>query len=123
MWRDFKDDIKKGRKCAPSPLILLLSSFFLFSSCTKEPNESPEAMAKVIREVQSVSGNCMCEPYIDRYLWRNKTVYVLAYRGPACNWIPGYYDEEGKPFTMNSSYTYDQFQQEAIRKGEVWQCQ
>ena len=106
----------------PAILFLLLTSIFLFAACAKEKEETPEKLSVVIKQLQDNNGTCSCEPYIDQYLWKNKTVYVLAYRGPACNWIPTFYNDGGEVFTLSDGYSFDAFLQEAKRIKEVWRC-
>ncbi len=103
-------------------MLLLLVSAMFFAACAKEKEGPPEALLEVIQQLRSNSGTCNCEPYIDQYLWKGKTVYVLGYRGPACNWIPGFYDEQGNTFQLESGYSFDAFLQEGKRVQEVWRC-
>lgn len=51
-----------------------------FLSCSKE-NEKSETEA--IKAIRAGNESCVCDPYIDQYLWNGKTVYYLGYRG-AC---------------------------------------
>ncbi|HVG11545.1 MAG TPA: hypothetical protein VM843_01020 [Flavisolibacter sp.] len=115
---------KKGsRSGRPIDVILfLLASVVLFAACAKDKEETPEALFVLIKQLESNSGSCNCEPYIDQYLWKKKTVYLLGYRGPACNWIPTFYDEQGNMFSLESGYSFDAFLQEGKRIKEVWSC-
>ena len=103
-------------------LLVFLTSVFIFAACAKDKQETPEALSVVIRELQSNNGTCNCAPYLDQYLWKSRTVYVLGYRGPACNWIPTFYDEQGKTFSLKSGYSFDAFLQEGKKIKEVWSC-
>ncbi|HTN18825.1 MAG TPA: hypothetical protein VL125_00045 [Pelobium sp.] len=67
--------------------------------------------------------NCTCEPFINKYLWKNKTVYVLALKGPECDWKPAYFNEEGVEFSMDSNYTLDQFKAESSFLKNIWTCE
>ncbi|MEO6329692.1 MAG: hypothetical protein ABIO55_12200 [Ginsengibacter sp.] len=103
-------------------MLKLFLSFIVFSlffnSCRKEAVNTPEA----IKELTSTFPDCTCQPYINQYLWRNKTVYVLAFKGPTCDWRPGYYNESGEEFKMVSSYSFDNFLQEARFLNIIWTC-
>ena len=104
-------------------LLLLLASIFIVVSCAKDKEEIPDGLPEVIRQLESNSGTCDCAPFIDQFLWKNKTVYLLRYRGPVCNWIPTFYDEQGHPFLLESGYSFESFLQVGKRIIEVWSCQ
>ena len=91
----------------------------LVFSCTDDKPEKPLVLHKIIGEVE----NCTCEPFINEYVWQNKTVYVMAFKGPACNTIPAYYNENGTEFTMDEGYTYMEFIEDSVLVGNVWTCQ
>ena len=109
--------------------ILTLSKLLLFfgflaisltiSFCEKTDLATPEP----IKERIASYTDCTCEPYIDLYSWKGQKVYLLAFRGPACNWVPGYFNEEGQPITMESGYSLQQFAQESKLLKRVWTCQ
>lgn len=88
-------------------------------SCTED---EPEKYAVVKNILGNVEG-CVCEPFINEYVWEKKTVYVIAFRGPACNWVPAYYDKNGIEFNMEDGYNYVEFIEDSILVGNVWTCQ
>lgn len=90
-----------------------------FVSCTKEKLDAQLILKDVIAE----TGDCTCEPYINQYLWKNKTVFVRAFRDPACDTRPSYYDKNGVEFEMEQGYTLDQFLKESSLTKKVWTCQ
>jgi hypothetical protein len=92
---------------------------FLVFSCTEEEPEQSVVLQKIIGNVE----NCTCEPFVNEYVWEKKTVYVMAFKGPACNWVPAYYDKNGIEFNMVDGYTYDEFIEDSILVGNVWTCQ
>lgn len=96
--------------------LLLLS--LVFYSCSKEKSGTPEA----IKELMAQNANCICDPYINQYLWRQQKVYVLAAKGPACDWQPAYYRENGEEFSMVAGYSLDDFLRESQLLKEVWAC-
>lgn len=100
-----------------------LFSLLLFSvvglSCSKEEANLPQSIKAIIAE----SGkNCTCIPFINKYLWRNKTVYMWSCGGPACNCSTNYFDEAGVPFQMETGYMPDEFLAEAQLVKQVWRC-
>ncbi len=102
-------------------LTLIISSLF-FYSCSKEKTEAPKPIRGLILDLKSKNHDCTCDPYINEYKWRNKNVYVLAYRGPACDWFPSFYDSNGQRFTLDAGYNYNTFLQESIFTKNIWTC-
>lgn len=102
-------------------LTLVLFSLFLYS-CSKEKIEAPKPIKELILDLKSKNPNCTCEPYINQYVWRNENVYVLAYKGPACDWFPTFYDSNGQKFSLDTGYSYDAFLQESTFIKNVWTC-
>lgn len=108
--------------CAFKILSTLIFLGPLFLSCSKESIDIPKEIEMLISDLKSTNPDCTCEPYLDQYLWRNETVYVLGYKGPACDWFPVFYDSNGQPFTLESGYTYNTFLQESNFQRTVWRC-
>jgi hypothetical protein len=98
-------------------LILIIGSLF-FYSCSKEKTDVPKGIAVLI----SKNADCTCDPYINQYLWRDKSVYALAFKGASCNWQPAYFDESGTEFSMVTGYSFDSFLQEAHFIKNIWIC-
>jgi hypothetical protein len=99
-------------------IIAFLLSTAIFS-CKKQVSENLPAP---LEEIKRLSGNCVCDPYINLYTWRNQPVYLLGYAGPACSWIPTYYNEKGEIITMPVGYTVDMFAAESRLVKNVWRC-
>lgn len=91
----------------------------LFSSCKKNGLNNAEVPEK-IRQLETK--NCTCDPYINQYTWRGQTVYMQGFSGPACNWYPLYYNQDGDKITMTTGYTLNDFEKEASFIREVWKC-
>jgi hypothetical protein len=100
------------------PLLTVLLACSVLFSCTKNKQGLPEPLHEVIRS----QTDCSCEPYINEYRWREQTIYVLAYKGPACTWIPTYYDGKGNIFNMEQGYTLDDFLGESSLIRHTWSC-
>ncbi len=103
-------------------IVVVLALTIGFSSCSKntEPDVLPQTLQAIIANSEPA---CTCLPYINKYLWKGQKIYVLAFRGPACNWTPGYYDEEGNPFVMTTGYQFDRFLKESFFLKEIWRCE
>ena len=101
------------------PLLLALLLGTVFTACSKRSN-----FDKVPGPVQALidSATCVCEPYVRQYLWRDQTIYLWGYTGPTCNWIPGYFDAEGKPVVMAENYNLYEFLEEASYVKLIWEC-
>ena len=111
---------KEVSRCSTYPFFAAILAISLtLGSCEKEAVETPEA----IKERIASYDNCTCGPYIDLYTWRGKKVYLLAYTGPACNWVPGYFDEEGEPIRMADGYTLQMFALERELIKPIWKCE
>ena len=104
-------------------LFSIFTIFIFFSySCSKENTEVSDQVNKLTESLKSQNPNCKCEPYLSQYLWRNETVYVLGYKGPACDWFPIFYNSDGREFTLQVGYTYEKFIQESTFIRNVWSC-
>ncbi len=119
----------KGIKVPPAKSLHVFFVFFtliifclFFYSCSKENIEAPKPIKELILDFKSKNPDCTCEPYINQYVWRNETVYVLAYKGPACDWFPTFYDLNGRKFTLSAGDSYDKFLQESTFSKNVWTC-
>lgn len=99
--------------------IIIISLFFY--GCSKEKDEKTDAPAAIKELILSYT-NCTCDPYIDKYFWRDKIVYLSGCRGPACDCIAVYYDKNGEKLNMSSGYTPDNFLQESQFVKNIWSC-
>jgi hypothetical protein len=103
-------------------LILTLITFSTFYySCSKGKTSTPDAINKLIYDLKSQNPDCSCNPFMDEYLWENKTVYVSSCGGPACDCIAIFYDSTAQKFNLDSS-SYQQFFQQSTFKKNVWTC-
>ncbi len=100
-------------------LFLTIFCYFLFA-CSKE--NKTQQLPLTIQQLIDSNKNCTCIPYVDEYVWRNKTTYVWSCKGPTCNCATFYYDETGKQISFNSTYTFDNFVSEAKRVKNIWSC-
>jgi hypothetical protein len=103
-------------KCFKFLCLIILSVFFY--SCAKEKQDLPRPLKDIIASTT----NCACEPYIDEYLWRNKTVYLMSCAGPSCNCITVYYDENGVEMNVDAGYSPADFRKDAKLVADVWRC-
>lgn len=99
-------------------LTLFICSLLLFS-CAKDKLDETVVLKSIIAN----HNDCTCEPFINKYLWKNKIVYVLAFKGPTCDWTPSYFNEEGVEFNMENNYTLDNFIEESSFLKNIWTCQ
>ena len=102
--------------------ILTLALFLVLLSCNK-PKETDEIPQSIQTIISSSWPDCVCLPYINKYKWQGQVVYVLAYRGPACSWTPGYFNKDGEPMVMATDYSFDEFLVESLLLGLVWECE
>ncbi len=100
--------------------LVLAFSIVSFLSCSKENKEKeiPEA----IKELIEANKNCICDPYIDQYLWKEKVIYFLGYKGPACDWFPTFYDDKGERINMEWDYVVNHFAEESKLIKRIWSC-
>ncbi|HTE13427.1 MAG TPA: hypothetical protein VK645_20750 [Chitinophagaceae bacterium] len=82
----------------------------------------PDPITAVIQDLKTQNPTCICEPYMNQYIWKNENVYVLAEKGAYCNWAPVYYHSNGERFEVKTGYTYDKFLQESQLVKNVWTC-
>ena len=81
-----------------------------------------EKITALIQSLKQANPDCDCDPYVNEYVWNDKTVYVLAYKGPACDWIPTFYNSKGEEFALQAGDTYDIFIKESTFVKNVWTC-
>lgn len=98
--------------------ILLISCCFL--ACKKEQEEQLPASIQTL--IRSAGTECTCLPYINKYRWKGNIVYVLAYKGPACNWAPSFYNSKGEPDITPAPLSFMDFYNEAKLIETVWEC-
>jgi hypothetical protein len=88
-----------------------------FLSCEKEKVDAPPAIIELITSL--TKSNCVCDPLISEYIWRENRIFVLTYGGPACTWFPSYYDEKGVKLNIER---FDEFLNESVYVRKVWSC-
>ncbi|NII26384.1 hypothetical protein HB364_14935 [Pseudoflavitalea sp. X16] len=91
------------------------------ASCSKD-NDQPEKLPANISKLIDES-NCVCLPYVNLYTWNNQQVYVLAFKGPACDWTPGYFNSQGQTIQMAQDYSFTDFLEDSKLVKNVWSCE
>lgn len=105
--------------------ILICLTAALITACTKRISDNhqiPEPLQKYIQ----TDTFCACHPWIDKFFWKGKIVYMHGYSGTAtlfCDYIPTYFDADGYPFTLPGGYTPNQFFEDAKRIETIWHCE
>ena len=99
--------------------IIFSLGLLMLLSCNKE-----DETTNLPTSLQAFTENndCTCAPYIKEYKWRGITVFLKGFAGPACNWVPAYYNKDGAPITMADGYSLQDFMEEADFVRLVWQC-
>jgi hypothetical protein len=102
---------------------ILIATCLVFSlyACSKEDNVND--IPPGIRALTDSTKICECLPYINKYEWKEKNVYVLLVSAPFCSVIPLFYNEDGTRVVFPANYTADNFWQEAKLIKKVWSCQ
>jgi hypothetical protein len=90
-----------------------------FNSCSKEDIDAPGAIKELIARS---SCDPSCPSYVDKYLWRNKTIYIYTCSGISCDCAVSFYDQQGEKITMEPGYYFAHFQHEAQLIEHVWNC-
>lgn len=102
---------------------LLFFAGLILLSCSKAYNPKEDtSIPLVIRALISEGSDCLCEPYINEYKWRNQTVYLSSCRGPMCDCMALYYNAAGQSITMPAGYFLENFRLEAELLREIWRC-
>ena len=99
--------------------LIILSVAFI--SCSKENGDKELPVS--LRETISKNTDCTCLPTLDKYSWKGQVVYVKGFRGPACNWIPTFYNEQGEVFSLPEGYSFTQFHADSKFLQNVWHCE
>lgn len=102
-------------------MIIITLLCLKLASCSKNNDKPPEIPAGV-QAVMDNNSTCVCDPYIDLHTWRGQEVYLLAFKGPTCNWFPGYFSASGDPIQMEANYTLHEFLSESTLVRKVWEC-
>jgi hypothetical protein len=91
----------------------------LLAACSKSSSNTKE---KLIAKVKAQTPGCLCEPYLRKYQWKGRIVYLWYMSGPACNGIPVYYNSSGERIELPGRTTLDVFFNESKFLEEVWTC-
>lgn len=98
-------------------LFTIFVPLLLITGCSKEDLGLPAPLLALTE-----SGACGCDPFIDEYVWKGETVYIYSCRGPNCNCMVLYYDQEGELFSQPTGYRFEDFLAEASFVRNVWTC-
>jgi hypothetical protein len=99
----------------------IVSISLFYSACSKNETQTPAPIAALISNLKSQDPDCACNPYMDQYLWNNKTVYVSSCGGPLCDCFTFLYDSAVHQINLDS-VTYQQFFQQSTLVKNVWTC-
>jgi len=111
---------KNGIMSVKKLLYVLTVGVCLLAACKKSKSNNVED--ELINKVKTENPDCICDPYIKKYEWKGRIVYVQAVAGPACSSIPFYYNSSGERFELPSRITFDEFFAEATFIKDVWSC-
>jgi hypothetical protein len=104
----------------PKFLYVLTVGVCLLTACKKnKPNTVEE---ELISKVRSENPDCICDPFISKYEWLGRVVYVQAYMGPACSTIPAFYNASGEKTEVPSRISFDEFIAQSTFIKEIWSC-
>ena len=102
--------------------LFLIFNCSLYSSCSKNNAEVyPDAINKLVSVLKSQNPDCTCDPFLNQYVWNNKTVYVSSCGGAACDCISILYDSAAHKINMDSA-SYQHFFRESVFIKNVWSC-
>lgn len=101
--------------------LALLSISLCFAACDKDKDDKKNIPAGIQARID-LRSNCTCLPYINLYQWKGQDVYLEAFRVPACNWVPAYFDAQGNEIAALKGATLDTFLADATFKKTVWAC-
>ncbi|HWK02544.1 MAG TPA: hypothetical protein VNS58_02870 [Puia sp.] len=102
-------------------LLILTSIVLLYlTACSKKTADEP--LPAPLQKLIAQDTGCICNPYLQKYTWRNQVVYMLGYASINCDWIPFYYDAAGEPLILPAGYTLTTFGAEMKPIKIVWSC-
>jgi hypothetical protein len=99
-------------------LYVLTAGVCLLTACKKDKVNNVED--ELISKVKAENPDCLCDPFINKYEWLGRIVYVQAYMGPACSTIPAFYNNKGEKIETPSGF--DEFNAQSKLIKEVWSC-
>ncbi|HUP11697.1 MAG TPA: hypothetical protein VM187_05785, partial [Niastella sp.] len=92
----------------------------LLAACKK--SKSLHVEEELIGKMKAENITCICDPYLKKYEWTGRTVYLKYMSGPSCNGIPVYYNSTGERLVLPNGTTFDEFLAEATFITELWSC-
>lgn len=101
-------------------LYVLTMGACLLTACRKSKSNTVED--ELINKVKTANPDCICDPYIKKYEWKGRTVYVQGVAGPACSSIPWYYNSSGERIELPGGTNFEEFFAEATFIKDVWSC-
>lgn len=101
-------------------LYVLTVGACLLTACKKDKVNTVEE--ELINKVKAENPNCVCLPFIAKYEWLGRIVYVQSYMGPACNTIPAFYNASGEKTEVPAGTRYDDFIAQSTFIKEIWSC-
>jgi hypothetical protein len=105
---------------------------FLLHSCKREKVDiidAPDPIKQLIRNMDT--GGCVCEYYVDRYLWKGDTIYVSGCQGRSgepmpmadfCDCMRFFYNKNAERITLDSNVTAVRWPLESRLINRVWKC-
>jgi len=99
----------------------LIAGICLLTACKKDCKE-PDTEEKLINTAIAESGDCFCDPYLNKYSWKGRTVYMRYIKGPTCNGVAMYYNSSGEKIILPNGTTFDEFLAESTFIEELWSC-
>ena len=101
-------------------LYVLTVSACLLTACKKDKVNTVED--ELINKVKTENPGCLCDPFINKYEWLGRIVYVQAYMGPACSTMPAFYNSKGEKTEVPARRGFDEFLAQSTFIEEVWSC-
>lgn len=102
-------------------LYVLTVGACLLTACKKDKVNTVED--ELINKVKSENPDCICDPFINKYEWLGRIVYVQAYMGPACSTMPAFYNASGEKTEVPARISFDDFIAQSTFIKEVWSCE
>ena len=91
----------------------------LLAACKKSSSNTEE---KLISKVTGEISSCICNPYINKYLWKGEIVYLQYSRGANCTGVANFYNKNGERMTLEKEISFDKFLSESTFIKEIWSC-
>lgn len=102
--------------------LILAGIVLLYAAACSKKNPPDGPLPAPLQKMIAQDTNCVCEPFLEKLLWRNQVVYALGYTSATCDWTPFYYDAAGEPLVLPAGTTLGSFALEAKDIKRVWSC-